>query len=134
MIIPRHLVDQLIAHATETAPYECCGMIAARTRHEAARIYPATNAAGSETRYEIDGLEQMIILDDMKDDGLELQAVYHSHTHAPPVPSLTDVRTWAYPDVLCVIIGRDVLGGPGLHVRAFRIDGETVREEPLQIS
>ena len=148
MIISRHLIDQLIAQAIAEAPRECCGMIGCRWRlgfetpggrmevsvgtREAVRLYPAVNVAESETRYEIGGLQQMVILDEIKDSGLEVGAIYHSHTHGPPVPSHTDVVTAHHSDVLYLIIGRKVLS-TDLTVRAFRIRDGLVTEERLQI-
>ena len=138
MIIPRHLIDQLIAHATAEAPHECCGMIGCRSG-EAVKVYPATNAAESEVRYEIDGVDQMAIASVMDADGLELGAIYHSHTHAPPVPSETDIATAFYPDAVYVIIGRRFGRVQGTRewsepvVRAFRIVGGVVTEEKLVV-
>lgn len=148
MIIARQLIDQLIAQAIAEAPRECCGMIGVSCGmigvrdDEVVTVYPATNAAESETRYEIDGAEQMVILRDIEERGERLGAIYHSHTHAPPVPSQTDIKTWGYPDALCVIVGIGwLIDDPPMppkteavltEVRAWRINSgylETVEEE-----
>ena len=117
MRIPRALYDDIVAHAREDAPNECCGMIAARDG-EAIAVHRAANAAASAFRYEFDGMEQYRIQTAIEDAGLELGAIYHSHTRSEPVPSQTDINLAFYPDSLYVIIGvRDAEPD----VRAWRI-------------
>ena len=121
MRIPRAMYDQMIEHAREEAPNECCGMVASRDG-EAVRIYRATNAAASPLRYEIDGAEQYRIQMQIDDEDLELGAIYHSHTRTDPYPSQTDVNLAFYPDSLYVIVG---LAGEEADVRAYAIrDGQ----------
>jgi len=121
MRIAPELYAQMIEQARAEAPNECCGMIASRDG-EAVRVYPTVNTAASPLRYEIDGAEQIRIYNEIEDAGLELGAIYHSHTRTEPNPSQTDINLAFYPDSLYVIIG---LAGPEPDVRAFSIrDGE----------
>ena len=60
MRISRELYDEIVAHAREEAPNECCGMIASRDGR-ALVVHRATNTAASPLRYEIDGGEQYAI-------------------------------------------------------------------------
>jgi [CysO sulfur-carrier protein]-S-L-cysteine hydrolase len=121
MRIARELYDEIVEHARREAPNECCGMVAARDGH-AAKVYRATNAAASPLRYEIDGAEQYRIQMEIDDAGLDLGAIYHSHTRTEPYPSQTDINLAFYPDALYVIVGL-VSGEPD--VRAFSIrDGQ----------
>src|SRR5438309_8911594 len=103
MRIARDLYEQMIEHAREEAPNECCGMIASRDG-EAVSVYRATNAAASPLRYEIDGAEQYRIQMEIDDAGLELGAIYHSHTRTEPYPSQTDINLAFYPEALYVIV------------------------------
>jgi proteasome lid subunit RPN8/RPN11 len=126
MRIARSLYEELIEHARSDAPNECCGMIASRDG-EAVRIYRAANAAASPLRYEIDGAEQYRIQMAIEDEGLDLGAIYHSHTRSAPYPSQTDINLAFYPDALYVIVG--VAGEPP-EVRAYTIrDGEVAEAE-----
>jgi proteasome lid subunit RPN8/RPN11 len=126
MRLVRELYDEMVEHARAEAPNECCGMIASRNG-EAVRVYQAVNAAASPLRYEIDGPEQYRIQMDIDDAGLDLGAIYHSHTRSEPVPSQTDINLAFYPDALYVIIG---LAGERPDVRAFTIrDGEVAEAE-----
>jgi proteasome lid subunit RPN8/RPN11 len=129
MRIARQLLDQVIDHARSEDPIECCGMIASRDG-EAVRVYRATNAAGSPLRYEIDGAEQYRIQMEIEDSGLDLGAIYHSHTRTEPYPSQTDINLAFYPEAVYVIVG---LAGNQPEVRGFQIRDGQVREAELEI-
>jgi proteasome lid subunit RPN8/RPN11 len=129
MRVSRELYDQIVAHARADAPNECCGMIASRDG-EAVTVYPAANAAASPLRYEIDGAEQYRIQMAIDDAGLDLGAIYHSHTRSAPFPSQTDINLAFYPEALYVIVG---VAGDEPEVRAFRIRDGQVAEEQLQV-
>jgi proteasome lid subunit RPN8/RPN11 len=127
--IARELLDEMIAHAREEAPNECCGMIASRDGR-AVRIHRAVNAAASPLRYEIDGADQYRIQTAIEDDGLELGAIYHSHTRSAPYPSQTDINLAFYPESLYVIVG---VAGPEPEVRAYEIRDGQVSEAALTV-
>src|SRR5579875_2775331 len=117
MRIGRELFEEMIEHARAEAPNECCGMIATRDG-AAVAVHRARNAAASPLRYEIDGAEQYRIQMAIEDAGLDLGAIYHSHTRSDPVPSQTDINLAFYPEAVYVIVG---LAGPEPDVRAYRI-------------
>ena len=127
MRIARSLYEEIVEHARAEAPNECCGMVAARDG-EAVAVYRATNAAASPLRYEIDGAEQYRIQMEIEDAGLELGAIYHSHTRTAPYPSQTDINLAFYPDSLYLIVGLADPAEPEL--RGFSIrDGEVAEAE-----
>src|ERR1700693_5065913 len=129
MRMPRELYDEIVAHAHEDAPNECCGIIAARDG-EAVTVYRATNAAASPLRYEIDAPELYRLHQALDDAELDLGAIYHSHTRTEPYPSQTDIGLAFYPESLYVIVG---VAGPEPEGRAFRIRDGQVREAELQV-
>ena len=129
MRLSTDLYDEIIAHARSEAPNECCGMIASRDG-EAVKVYRATNAAASPLRYEIDGAEQYRIQMEIEDSGLDLGAIYHSHTRTEPYPSQTDINLAFYPDALYVIVG---LAAEEPEVRAFTIRDGQVREAEVEV-
>jgi proteasome lid subunit RPN8/RPN11 len=129
MRIPREMYEQMIEHAREEAPNECCGMIATRDG-QAINLYRATNAAASPLRYEIDGAEQYRIQMQIYDSDLELGAIYHSHTRTEPAPSQTDINLAFYTDALYVIVGL-AAGEPD--VRAFTIRAGQVAQAELVV-
>ena len=125
----RELYEEIVAHARSEAPNECCGMIASRDG-EAVKVYRATNAAASPLRYEIDGAEQYRIQMQIEDSGLDLGAIYHSHTRTEPNPSQTDINLAFYPDALYLIVG---LAAEEPEVRAFRIREGQVHGAQLEV-
>ena len=129
MRISRQLLDELIAHARAEAPNECVGMIASRNG-EAVAVHRATNAAASPLRYEIEGREQYRIQTAIEDAGLDLGAIYHSHTRSAPLPSQTDINLAFYPEALYVIVG---VKDPEPDVRAWRIVDGRVSEAQLEV-
>jgi proteasome lid subunit RPN8/RPN11 len=129
MMIPRALYEEMVAHALEDAPNECCGMIASRDG-SAVRLYRTRNAAASPLRYEMDGVEQYRVQMEIEDAGLELGAIYHSHTRSAPYPSQTDINLAFYPDSLYVIVG---VGEDEPDVRAYRIRDGQVTEAELTV-
>jgi proteasome lid subunit RPN8/RPN11 len=130
MRIPRSLLDEMIAHARADAPNECCGMVASRNGLAVA-VHRATNVAASPLRYEIDGMEQYRIQSEIEDAGLDLGAIYHSHTRSAPEPSQTDVNLAFYPEALYVIVG---VKDPDVDdVRAWEIKDGQVAQVELEI-
>jgi proteasome lid subunit RPN8/RPN11 len=121
------LYDEMIAHAREEAPIECCGMVASRDG-EAVTVHRTRNAAASALRFEIDGQEAYRVTREIEQAELELGAIYHSHTRTEPNPSETDINfgNW-WPGVLWIIVG---LAAEEPDVRAFTIrDGEVTEAE-----
>jgi len=147
MLIPAAMLEELIAHAREEYDAECCGLIACDgdgadpESRRAARVRRAVNVhagrkdqAGRDAgrkRFEIDGRELMHAIDEIEDAGLELGAIYHSHTHTAPYPSQTDINFAAnWPGLEWVIVG---LAGEAPDVRSYLIDGGEVREVALEV-
>ena len=129
MRISRELLDDVIAHARADAPNECCGMIASRNG-EAVAVHRARNKAASPLRYEIDGMEQYKIQSAIEDAGLELGAIYHSHTRSAPEPSQTDINLAFYPEALYLIVG---LEHDEIDVRAWSIVDGQVSQASLEV-
>ena len=124
------MIDEMVAHAREEAPNECCGLVAS-SNGDAQRIYRAANAERSPVKYVVDPRDQIRIQNDIDDHGWELGAIYHSHTRTEPFPSQTDInlaRNW--PDPLYVIVG---VAGEAPDVRAYRIVDGQVTETELEL-
>ncbi len=104
MKISRALVDEMVAHAREDLPNECCGMVAGLDG-EATEVIRVENAAASPLRYEMDPKAQYEAWKSIEDGGRELLAIYHSHTKSAAYPSQTDVnQAVAWPDQVYVIV------------------------------
>ena len=121
--------DELLAHAREDAPNECCGLIGGQDG-VARTVYRARNAEASPLRYNLDPQDQFRIMTAMDEAGEDLAALYHSHTKSPAYPSQTDINLAAYPETLYVIIS--LLEGEQ-PVRAFHIEHGQVEEVELDV-
>ncbi len=103
MRISQSLVDEMVAHAREDLPNECCGMVGGRDG-AATEVIRVANSAASPLRYEMDPQGQYDALRSIEDDG-ELLAIYHSHTKSAAYPSQTDVnQAVAWPEQIYVIV------------------------------
>lgn len=130
MRITREMYEDMVAHAREDAPNECCGMVATR-EGEVVRVYRTTNIEASPLRFVIDGAEQLRVYNEIESSGLELGAIYHSHTRTEPRPSQTDINfSRAWPGVLWIIVG---LAGDDAEVRTWQIEDGQVSEAELVV-
>jgi [CysO sulfur-carrier protein]-S-L-cysteine hydrolase len=128
--ITREQYDEMIAHAREEAPNECCGMVGANDG-TAVAVYRAVNAEASPLRFRIDPDEQLELHNRIEDAGLELGAIYHSHTRTEPRPSQTDINfAKLWPGVLWIIVG---LANGEPDVRTWRIDDGRVSDAELVV-
>jgi proteasome lid subunit RPN8/RPN11 len=112
-------VDEILDHARDAAPHECCGLIGgmgARTQ----TVYRLRNAAADPfVTYEASPEDLFAAQRSMRARGEQLLAIYHSHPRsADPKPSATDVRLAYYPSAVYLIVG---LGGEQPNLGAFRI-------------
>jgi proteasome lid subunit RPN8/RPN11 len=120
--------EQMIAHAREQFPKECCGMLAG-VDGKPVNVVRATNSEDSEFRYRVDDQDLLRFLHDNDDNGWDFLAVYHSHTRSEAYPSPTDVRLASnWPDPYYVLVSLEDQENPV--VRAFRITDGEISEVP----
>ena len=123
-------LETIFAHARETEPDECCGLIGGADQR-AQTIYPLKNVSpNSAVAYEAAPEELFAAQRQMRERGEQLLAIYHSHPRSTdPHPSETDVRLAYYPAATYLIIG---LGGPQPSLRAFCISEREQRWEQVE--
>jgi [CysO sulfur-carrier protein]-S-L-cysteine hydrolase len=115
--IPQQILDEMVAHARELAPYECCGLLAGKdgrvTHHyriknivaqegaedlssfdeaKASHLKRLSPQERAEIAFIMDMYDFSLAKKDMRAQGTELQIVYHSHPHSPARPSITDIK------------------------------------------
>ena len=130
MRIARSLIDEMVEHAREEAPNECCGMLGGGDG-QAAVVHRARNAEQSPLRYSIDAREQFELMRKIEDSGQDLVAIYHSHTGSAAYPSQTDVNLAAWPDAVYVIVSLEDPDRPD--VRGFWIREGKIADAELVI-
>ena len=129
MKIARPLLDEIIAHAREDAPDECCGVVSTEAGR-AVEVHRLVNQAHSPLKFVV-GEDLVPVWTRIEDAGREIGAIYHSHTRTAPYPSQTDInfaRNW--PGVEWLIVG---LSGDEVDVRSFLIADGEVSEVAVEI-
>jgi proteasome lid subunit RPN8/RPN11 len=139
LTLPQAMIDEMIAHATEDLPNECCGVITGDGA-KASKLYRTRNAEASPFRYSIDPRDLLKIEREMDDANESVLVIYHSHVASEAYPSPTDVRLsqWQgsdppmelYPGAYYVLVSLKDRDNPV--VRAYRITGGEISEEPLE--
>jgi [CysO sulfur-carrier protein]-S-L-cysteine hydrolase len=131
LVLPRSMVDAVVAHARRDHPDECCGIIAG-VQGSATRLVPMQNAERSPTGFVFDPQEQLRVWRSLDDADEDLLVVYHSHTMTEAYPSRTDVRWSANtPGTSWLLVStRD---SDSVEVRSFRIEDGVVEEEELVV-
>jgi [CysO sulfur-carrier protein]-S-L-cysteine hydrolase len=129
MQMTQAVYEGIIAHARKEAPLEACGYLAA-AGGIVCRHYELTNIDRAAEHYTMDPAEQFAAVREMRQQGLVMAAVYHSHPCTPARPSAEDIRLAYDPAVSYVIVSlREVEPA----VKAFRIEKGLVAAEPLAI-
>ena len=128
MNISQQLVDEIVAHAREDLPNECCGLIGG-SEGVARRVYRARNEFASPLSYQVHTSDQFRITEkEIPDRGEELVAIYHSHTKSAAYPSQTDVNLAGWPDAVYLIVSLASPDAPDL--KGFWIrDGDIAEAE-----
>lgn len=117
----------MIAHARNTAPAECCGLLVGNGR----RIDEAVstrNADTRPTRFLVDPQDHLRLIRTVRGTGREIVGAYHSHPHSAAVPSPTDIAQAWWPELVHVIVS---LAEAEPEVRAWLIEAGAVREVPI---
>lgn len=132
MKISQALIDEMVAHAREDLPNECCGMIGGR-EGEANSVVRVENAAASPLRYEMDPQGQFDALKAIEDAGEELIGIYHSHTRSAAYPSQTDVNEAVmWPEQVYVIVSLEDEQAPD--VKAYDLAETKIADVDLDVS
>ena len=132
MRISQQLIDEMVAHAREDLPNECCGMIGGRDG-EASSVVRVENAAASPLRYEMDPQGQYDGLKRIEDAGEELIGIYHSHTRSAAYPSQTDVNEAVmWPEQAYVIVSLE--NGDAPDVKAYSLRDMKIADVDLDVS
>lgn len=75
--------------------------------------------------------EQFKVAKDIREQGLKMLAIYHSHPKSPARPSAEDIRMALTPDVIYVIVSLENENHPV--TKGFIIENDNVTEIPIQI-
>ena len=130
LTLDRDLWLAIVGHAYDGLPDEACGVLGGRDGR-ATVFVPCENADHSSRTFSLGRACWEEVDRRIGDAGLDVVAIVHSHTHTEAYPSPTDLEQAdnpAYP--AWVIVS---LRPPAPTVRAYRMDGDTLVEEPISV-
>jgi len=131
LIIRKDLSDRIIVHSQGEFPNEACGILAGRA-NEVTKIYEMANVKKSPSSYFMDAKEQFSAMKDMRNNGLEMLGLYHSHVASKAYPSSRDVEMAFYPDASYVIVSLEDKLNPD--IRSFKIEEGKITEEKIKVT
>ncbi len=125
----KDLIKEIIKHCKKEFPNEACGILAGKNG-KVEKIYKMTNVEKSPFAYLMDPKEQLKVMKEIRNLGLEMIGIYHSHVSSPPYPSSRDIEMAFYPEVSYVIISLKDFNNP--EIRSFKIVEGKVEEEEIR--
>ncbi len=138
--ISRQLLDEIISHCKEAYPYEACGILAGE-ENIVKKAYRMRNIKNSTVSYEMDSVEQLKCEKEIRNGGLKIVGIYHSHPSSSAYPSQVDIArvSWPgepdmpiYPGACYMIVGPV---DNNTEVKVFKIDsGQQITEVELKIT
>jgi proteasome lid subunit RPN8/RPN11 len=134
-ITDAHL-KEVYAHAKETYPHECCGLLVGDFEDGGLvrQVHRTANQNKDRTdRFIISGEDFAQVQFAADEAGLDIIGVYHSHPDWPPIPSQTDMES-AWEEVYYLITS--VHEGMPLNTNLWRLASEGLRRfegVPLEI-
>ena len=127
LVIPTRIRAEIIEHARDHKPRECCGIIAGKAG-EMTQLVRLTNLEPNNSRYLFDDEEFFKAYWEIENRGEELVSVYHSHPVTVAYPSKTDVEFAFWPEAVYLICSLEIDESPV--IRGFRIiEGEITEVE-----
>lgn len=130
LVIPAPIRAELAAAARAAAPLEACGLLTG-DGERVTRFYLMTNADASADHFSMQPAEQFAVYKEMRNRGLKLLAIWHSHPATPARMSDEDLRLAFTPDVVYVILS--LAPGDAAPVRGFLVHDGKPAEIALEL-
>ena len=121
----------MIEHAKKGYPNEACGILAG-INEKTSDFFPMKNLDESSISYFMDPKEQLLVFKKMRELGVEMTGIFHSHVASEAYPSQKDMRLAFYSDASYLIVSLSDMKKPVL--RSFKIKDEKVTEEEIQVA
>lgn len=138
LILKRHLADEIISHCEKEFPNEACGILAGKNGRVSGersrtveRVYEMANADASPSTFLMEPKEQLKVMKEIRNSGIEMIGIYHSHVASQAYPSIHDVKLALYPEVSYAIISLEDRKAPV--IRSFKIQEGNIEEEDVRI-
>jgi proteasome lid subunit RPN8/RPN11 len=123
--IPAEIFQEMITHAQQSLPAECCGILAGLEPGAVCRLFRLHNELNSPTAYSADPRDLFAAQREMRVRRLDIVAIYHSHPSSQALPSRRDLAENFYGQVPRIIIS---LAGATPVVKAFLLFDDRFEE------
>ena len=130
MKIDKVHLSEMIQHCQKDYPNEACGILAGRAG-KVEKVYQMINTDKSASTFFMDPKEQLKVMKEIRNQGLEMVGIYHSHLETEAYPSAHDVELAFYPEVSYVIVSINDKNNPS--IRSFKIMEGEISEEEVKI-
>lgn len=131
LVISREFAEQMVAHCRACYPNEACGILAG-AGNRVAKVYPMSNSEPSPISYFMEPKEQFRVMKELRQEGLNMVAIFHSHPQSPAYPSVKDVSLAFYQDAVYVIIS--LMNPESPVIKAYTIIDGAVKDAQFEIA
>jgi [CysO sulfur-carrier protein]-S-L-cysteine hydrolase len=131
---PRITITSYVAAAIENAakkaaPEECCGLLGGTSGVVTSAYSLRNESPRPETRYFASPEDLLSAMRGIREAGLTLMGIYHSHPRTRAYPSASDIEMAFYPEAVYFIMSLSACA----ELRAFKINGNGVQELDISI-
>mgnify|MGYP001599766646 CR=1 FL=1 len=130
IVLKKELFDKIVSQCIKEFPNEACGILGGKDG-KAEKVYEMANVDKSPSSYLMEPKEQLKIMKEIRNSGLEMTGIYHSHVASEAYPSSHDVELAFYPEASYVIISLKDKNNP--RIRSFKIVDGRITEEEVKI-
>lgn len=130
LVLTAAVAAELAAEAARAAPLEACGLLGGRDGR-VTMFVALTNADASAEHFSMLPEEQFRAVRRMREAGLKMLGIWHSHPASPARMSQEDLRLACTPEVLYVI--SSLMPGANPALAAFAAGDGSPRAVPVQI-
>jgi len=141
IILNKELFEKIVKQCEKELPYEACGILAGPPScigqneedsvRRVSKVYEMANADKSSATFFMDPKEQLKVMKEIRNNGLEMLGIYHSHVASEAYPSSHDIELSFYPEVSYVIVSLRDRHNPSM--RSFKIKDGKIAEEEVRI-
>lgn len=128
--LAKELFQQIVKHCVKELPDEACGILAGKGV-SIEKACEMVNAEKSPENFIMDPAEQLKVMKELRNLGLEMVGIYHSHVASEAYPSARDIELAFYPEARYCIVTLKDKNNP--RMRAFRIKEGKITEEEVII-
>lgn len=133
LVIKAEDFENIVDHCLQEKPNEACGILGGIKENDKGivkKVYLMENSEKSPELYFMEPEEQFEVFKDIRENGVELISIFHSHPHSKAIPSSKDIEMANYPDAIYTIIS---LKDSQINLRSYLIDKEFEEFEEIMV-